>query len=122
MWAPGEPVQQNNAGGVRSAGGAVPHFAMVGGYPAAVDATGRRRASGAGGSCQDCSQAGRATIAKLPAIQAEVVSQTMPLIMTAMPTILRKSVDRICLQKHCTSEQRAALEKAMARMSGASAS
>ena len=31
---------------------------MVGGYPAAVDATGRRRAAGAGGSCQDLSQAG----------------------------------------------------------------
>ena len=46
----------------------------------------------------------------------------MPLIMTAMPAILRKSVDRICQQKHCTSEQREALEKAMARMSGASAS
>ena len=68
------------------------------------------------------SQTGQAMIAKLPAIQAQVVSQTMPLIMTAMPAILRKSVDRLCQQKHCTSEQRATLEKAMARAVGASGS
>jgi hypothetical protein len=68
------------------------------------------------------SETGRAMIARLPAIQAKVVSQTMPLIMTAMPAILRKSVDRICRERQCTSEQRAALEKAMAKMSRASAS
>jgi hypothetical protein len=60
-------------------------------------------------------------IAKLPAIQAQVVSRTMPLIMTALPAILRTSVDRIRQQKHCTSEQRAALEKAVAKIPGASA-
>jgi hypothetical protein len=58
------------------------------------------------------SETGRAMIARLPAIQ----------IMTAMPAILRKSVDRICRERQCTSEQRAALEKAMAKMSRASAS
>jgi hypothetical protein len=68
------------------------------------------------------SETGRAVAAKLPALQAQVISQTFPLIMTAMPAILRKSVDRICQEKHCTSQQREAIEKAMSHATGASTS
>ena len=56
----------------------------------------------------------------LPATQAQVVSQTIPLVMGAMPAILRKSADRFCDQKHCTSEQRAAIDKAMSKAIGGS--
>ena len=69
----------------------------------------------------ETSETGRALVSKRPAIQAQVLSQTLPLVMSAMPAILRKSVDRICQQKHCTSEQRAALQKAMSKTLGVSA-
>jgi hypothetical protein len=68
------------------------------------------------------SDTGRAMVAKLPAVQAQVISQTLPLVMSVMPVILRKSVDRMCQQKHCTSEQRAAIEKVMSKAMGISAS
>jgi hypothetical protein len=64
------------------------------------------------------SETGKAVISKLPAIQAQVVSQTIPLMMAAMPAILHKSIDRICDQKHCTSEQRAAVDQAMSKAIG----
>jgi hypothetical protein len=71
---------------------------------------------------QAFTEKGRAMVAKLPAVQAQVISQTLPLVMSVMPVILRKSVDRMCQQKHCTSEQRAAIEKVMSKAMGISAS
>jgi hypothetical protein len=68
------------------------------------------------------SETGRAMVSKLPAVQAQVMSQTMPLVMTVMPMIMRKSVDRMCERKHCTVEQRDALNKVMSRAMGLSAS
>jgi hypothetical protein len=68
------------------------------------------------------SETGRDVANKLPALQAQVMNELFPLLMTAMPAIMRKSVDRICEEKHCTSEQRAALEKAMSKATGATTS
>lgn len=64
------------------------------------------------------SDSGKAMIARMPTIQAEILSQTLPLIMSTLPAIMRKSADRICAEKHCTPAQRTALEKAMAKASG----
>lgn len=59
------------------------------------------------------SESGKAMVAKMPSLQAEVIAETLPLVNAAMPAIMQKSLDRICEQQHCTAAQRKVVEDAM---------
>jgi hypothetical protein len=61
------------------------------------------------------SETGKAMVRKAPAIQAEVMSESLPLIMKLMPQIMRESVERACAAEHCTPAQRQAIDAAIAK-------
>jgi len=52
------------------------------------------------------SDTGRSMLRKTPAIQAQALQQTLPLVMGAMPQIVRRAADRACEQTACTAEDR----------------
>ena len=52
------------------------------------------------------SETGQSMLKKTPAIQAQALQQTLPLVMGAMPEIVRRAADRACEQAACTAEDR----------------
>lgn len=52
------------------------------------------------------SQTGQSMLKKTPAIQAQALQQTLPLVMDAMPEIVRRAADRACEQVDCTAQDR----------------
>jgi uncharacterized protein len=61
------------------------------------------------------SDTGRSVIAKTPKVRAEAMNATMPLMMKLMPDVMRKTVDRVCEVNHCTANERALVEAALAK-------
>jgi hypothetical protein len=61
------------------------------------------------------SETGRSIALKQPAIQAEAVRETVPLVMAMMPQIMQKTLDRACEEAHCTAAQRQIASDAMAK-------
>lgn len=61
------------------------------------------------------SETGKAMVRKTPALQAEVMGESLPLIMKLMPQIMRDSVERACAEEHCTPAQRQAIDAAIAK-------
>jgi hypothetical protein len=61
------------------------------------------------------SPTGQAMVEKAPALRAQIISETMPLLMNEMPAIMHKAAAQFCEQKHCTAEQRSAMETAMSK-------
>lgn len=52
------------------------------------------------------SETGQSMLKKTPAIQAQALQQTLPLVMGAMPGIVRRAADHACEQAGCTAEER----------------
>lgn len=63
----------------------------------------------------ETSTTGQAMVAKGPALRAQVVTATIPLMMNEMPAIMRKAADHTCQQSNCTAAQRTAMENAMSK-------
>jgi len=52
------------------------------------------------------SETGQSMLRKTPIIQSQALSQTVPLMMDAMPQILQRAVDDACAKATCTSQDR----------------
>jgi hypothetical protein len=52
------------------------------------------------------SATGQSMLRKTPAIQAQALAQTLPLVMDAMPDIVRRAADHACAQAQCTPQDR----------------
>lgn len=52
------------------------------------------------------SQTGQSMLKKTPAIQAQALQQTLPLVMAAMPGIVGRAADHACEQAGCTAQER----------------
>jgi hypothetical protein len=61
------------------------------------------------------SESGRSMVRKMPALRAQIMNETLPLIMSSMPEVMRKSADIVCARQHCTAEQRDAIVNAFGR-------
>ncbi len=61
------------------------------------------------------SESGQAMMKKAPLVRAQIINETMPLIMSAMPAVLNKAAMRACDESHCTAEQRKTVTEAMAK-------
>jgi hypothetical protein len=61
------------------------------------------------------SESGRSMVRKMPALRAQIMNETLPLIMSSMPEVMRKSADTVCARQHCTAEQRDAIVNAFGR-------
>jgi hypothetical protein len=62
------------------------------------------------------SDSGQSMLRKTPQVRAQVIAQSMPLIVGLMPDMMRKAADRACEVKHCTAAERAEVESAIARV------
>jgi hypothetical protein len=67
------------------------------------------------------SESGRSMVRKMPALRAKVIDETLPLIMSSMPEVMRKSADVICAQRRCTADQREAIVGAFTRIAAPAA-
>ena len=61
------------------------------------------------------SESGQAMMKKAPLVRAQIINETMPLIMSAMPGVLNKAAMRACDESHCTADQRKTVTEAMAK-------
>lgn len=61
------------------------------------------------------SESGQAMLKKAPLVRAQIINETMPLIMSAMPAVLNKAATRACDESHCTADQRKTVTEAMAK-------
>jgi hypothetical protein len=61
------------------------------------------------------SETGQAMVRKLPQIRAQVMNETMPMIMAMLPEMMRKAAGRACEVKHCTAKERAMVSQALDR-------
>jgi hypothetical protein len=61
------------------------------------------------------SESGQAMMKKAPRVRAQIINETMPLIMSAMPGVLNKAAMRACDESHCTADQRKTVTEAMAK-------
>ncbi len=52
------------------------------------------------------SETGQSMLKKTPVIQAQALQQTLPLVMGAMPEIVRRAADSACEQVTCTAQDR----------------
>ncbi len=59
------------------------------------------------------SETGQSMLRKTPAIQARALAQTLPLVMQAMPDIVRRAADHACAQAQCTAQDRQRLTGAL---------
>jgi len=59
------------------------------------------------------SDSARSIRQKMPAITQELMTKVMPAVLGMMPTIMQKSVDRVCEETHCTPEVKATLKTNM---------
>jgi hypothetical protein len=58
------------------------------------------------------SETGQAMVRKAPAVRAEVMAETMPLIFKLLPSIMSRAADKVCAEQHCTPKERQALADA----------
>jgi hypothetical protein len=61
------------------------------------------------------SESGQAMVKKAPLVRSQIISETMPLILSAMPAILDRAAARACDETHCTADQRRIVADAMAK-------
>lgn len=61
----------------------------------------------------ETSETGQAMVRKTPAVRAEVLAETMPLMLKLMPAIMGRVSDRVCAEQHCTAKQRQAVAQAL---------
>jgi len=61
------------------------------------------------------SDSGRSIARKAPLVRDQALRQTVPLMMAAMPGILRNTADRVCAESKCTPAQRQIVADAMAK-------
>ena len=63
----------------------------------------------------EASDSGRSIAQKRPIIAQQTAQQTVPIVMTLMPQLMQKTLDRACAEQHCTASQRQAMADAMAK-------
>jgi hypothetical protein len=61
------------------------------------------------------SDSGRSIALKAPVIRQQAVAETIPLVMSLMPQILQKTLDRVCAESHCSAAQRKIVADAMTK-------
>jgi hypothetical protein len=61
------------------------------------------------------SESGRSMIRKMPQIRARLIAEAVPLMVNAMPAIMRRTLDRVCAEQHCTTRQREVMASAAAK-------
>ncbi|HEY2482585.1 MAG TPA: DUF2059 domain-containing protein [Caulobacteraceae bacterium] len=59
------------------------------------------------------SETGQAMVRKTPAVRAEVLAETMPLMLKLLPSIMGRVADKVCAEQHCTPRQRQAVANAL---------
>ena len=52
------------------------------------------------------SPSGQSVMHKTPLIMQEVLAREMPMIISALPRLMQKTVDSVCEETHCTPERR----------------
>ena len=61
------------------------------------------------------SDSGRSIMKKMPAVRAQAINETLPLVMTLMPNIMQKTADRVCEAQHCNAKERKFIEAALTK-------
>ena len=61
------------------------------------------------------SPSGQAILHKMPIILQQTMTEEMPLIQTAMPKIMQKTLDRVCEEQKCTPQVRQVMADAMTK-------
>lgn len=62
------------------------------------------------------SDSGRAITAKLPAVRQQIQAEEAPMMAVMISDFMQKTLDRVCAERHCTAEQRRAMEAAVAKV------
>ena len=61
------------------------------------------------------SETGQAMVRKTPAVRAQVLAETMPLMIKLLPSIMGRVANKVCAEQHCTPSQRQAVANALTR-------